>query len=680
MTDPGARARARELRRILDEANRRYYLEDDPSLTDAEYDRLLLELRDLEEAHPGLRDPGSPTQTIGAPPATAFAKARHRTPMMSLENVFDEAGFRAFVERTGRLLGVDAGLELTWTVEPKIDGISISLTYEDGRLVRAATRGDGETGEDVTANVRTIRGVPLVLPSDATRAAFEVRGEVYVAKRDFERFNRGRSEEEGRYMNPRNFAGGSLRQLDPAVTRARPLRVALYSIPEALALGIRTQSGVLALLGEWGFPTLSSWCRSATGSAAAEAAHAWLRDNRDALAFEADGSVVKVDDLALAERLGARSRTPRSAVAWKFPAREEATVLKRITVSVGRTGALTPVAELEPVLVGGVMVSSATLHNQDEIDRLDVREGDRVVVQRAGDVIPKVVKVIPDPGHARRRRFRLPDRCPVCGTAVVEAGDEVVTRCPNGACPAQVKARLRHAASSDALDIEGLGEKLIDQLVDRGLVREIPDFFALDEETLAGLDRMGEKSARNLVRAIDRSRDTTLPRLIKALGIRHVGDVVAEILAPEVQDLEGLLAMSEERLTAIPEVGPVVARSIRADLQKPGRAQELRRLAAICRHPDPVPRGARGPLAGLVAVVTGVLPGWSREEAESALKAAGAKIGSGVSRATSFVLAGEKPGSKLARARELGKPVLDEAAVRAWIETGRSPLPPEPRA
>ena len=666
--------RIAELREILRDASYRYYVLDAPSLSDAEYDRQFRELQELEAAHPELDDPDSPTHRVGAPPLDAFAKVRHGEPMLSLENAKDRAEFQAWVERVRRRLGDDAAL--AFHAEPKIDGIGMSLTYVGGRLETAATRGDGTVGEDVTANVRTIKAVPLQLRTDQPPPRIEIRGEVFVTKEDFERFNAGRSEEEGRYVNPRNFAGGSLRQLDSRITAQRPLRIALYHAVPAEAVGAATQRDLVHALQEWGLPVTERWNRLCADPEAVIAHYEHLAIHRDDLPFEADGLVVKIDDLELQRKLGARSRTPRWAIAWKFAAREEATILTDIEVSVGRTGALTPVAVLEPVFVGGVTVTSATLHNQDEIERLDVRPGDRVLIQRAGDVIPKVIKVLDPERKGRGKPFRFPEACPVCATPVVEDPEQVVMRCPNLACPAQIKARIRHFASADALDIEGLGEKLVDQLADRGLVHDPADLFGLDAETLAGLERMGEKSAANLVEALDRARTTTLGRLIFALGIRHVGAVVAEILARHARSLEGLMAMDEETLQEIDEVGPIVARSLRSFLDVPAnRAQLDALIAAGVRYPEPeMPSIGEGTLAGMTAVVTGTLPSLSRKEAEALLKEHGAKVASGVSKKTTFLLAGEKAGSKLAKAEKLEVKVLSEEKLRAWLEGGPSPL------
>ncbi|MEE2712918.1 MAG: NAD-dependent DNA ligase LigA [Planctomycetota bacterium] len=669
------RDRAAELRERIEDASHRYHVLDAPTISDAEYDRLFKELGDLERSHEELRTPDSPTLKIGAPPLDGFDKVTHAVPMMSLENAKSEDDFRDWTERLRRRLGDDAPDKFVLSAEPKLDGISMSITYENRVLVQAATRGDGETGEDVTANVRTIRGLPLRLHLDAP-ARVEVRGEVYVTKAAFETFNSQRTEAEGRYVNPRNFAGGSLRQLDSKITARRPLRIALYQLVGAEEMGLATQAEALDRLEAWGLPVPRDWFRQCASEDEASAWFTKLEGSRSDIPFEVDGMVLKVDAIPLWAPLGARSRTPRWAVAWKFQAQEETTTLNDIIVSVGRTGALTPVAILEPVFVGGVTVTHASLHNHDEIDRLDVRVGDTVVVQRAGDVIPKVVKVIVGARTGEPERFRFPDRCPACDTPAVEVEDEVVVRCPNPDCNAKVKARIRYFASQDALDIQGLGEKLVDQLVDEGHVKTPADLFRLDVATLAGLERMGEKSAENLVAALDRARQTTLPRLVCGLGIRHVGEVVADILAVEGRTLEGLGAMDEEILAAIDGVGPVVAKSLRAWFYEPRHAALVSDLAAVgISYPEPERATAGALLDGMTAVVTGTLPELSRRDAQALLKQSGAKVASSVSKSTSFLLAGEKAGSKLKKAEELGVPILDERAILAWLNGGPSPLP-----
>jgi DNA ligase (NAD+) len=668
-----ARERVAKLRELIEQHNHAYFVLDRPTITDAEFDRLFRELVELEAAHPELFDPASPTQRVGGAPVEGFRKARHVAPMVSIENCFGEEEFLEWVERVRRHLGDEAPERVAYHVEPKIDGISISLGFADGMLARAATRGDGEVGEDVTQNVRTIRGLPLRL-AGSPPASLEIRGEVYVTKRDFERFNARLPEGEEPYANPRNFAGGSLRQLDPKVTAARPLRIVLYSIPVAGGLTIASQSEAIEALRSFGLPVADPWNKSCPDAAGVVAAYRELESARDALPYEIDGVVVKVDSFALQQKLGARARTPRWAVAWKFAAREGETTLLDIVVSVGRTGVLTPVAVLEALPLSGVTVTSATLHNQEEVDRLDARPGDRVVVARAGDVIPKVVRVVPAAG-GRPAAFRLPASCPVCGTKVVKDEEEVALRCPNERCPAQVKGRIRHFAGKNALDIDGLGEKLVDQLVERGLVGTPADLFRLDVPTLAGLDRMGEKSAANLLAGIDRAKTRPLGRLVYGLGIRHVGEVLAALVAEHAGSLERFRAMTEDQIRSIPEVGEIVAETLARWLADPENQRALDALVAAGVRPEaPKKRAAGGPLSGMTAVVTGTLPTLGRDEAEAKLRDLGAKVAGSVSRQTTFLLAGEKAGSKLEKARSLGIPVIDEAGLLSWIASGTRPF------
>ena len=669
--------RIQELRRLLTEASHRYYVLDDPSLSDAEYDRLFKELLELEERHPELATPDSPTQKVGAPPREGFQKREHRVPMLSLENIFDESEFAAWLGRIRRRLDDKAPDEIAISAEPKLDGISMSIVYKEGLFAHATTRGDGVTGEDVTENVRTIRGLPLRLRMESPPKMIEVRGEVYVPRSAFRAFNDKRSEEEGRYANPRNFAGGSLRQLDSRITAERPLSIALYSLADARELGLSTQSEVLSFLNGLGLPTAARYGKRCVTSEEVSEHYHHLVAHRTDIPFDVDGMVLKVDDLELWDRLGTRSRTPRYAAAWKLPAQEEATDLLGIEVSVGRTGALTPVAVLAPVFVGGVTVTSASLHNQDEIDRLDVRVGDRVLVQRAGDVIPKVVKVFREHRSDKEPPFQIPDECPECGTPVQKDADEVVVRCPNADCPAQVRARIRHFTSKDALDISGLGEKLVDQLVDRKLVRTPADLFALDVESIEAMDRMGKKSAENLIAAIGEARGTSLARLLFGLGIRHVGASVAEAIAARIPQFTAILTISEDELNEVPDVGEIVASSVLEWRSLDQNVALVHALAETGLDPktEVVVSKEDALLAGYTAVVTGTLPTLSRKDATSLLKEHGAKVGSGVSSKTTFLLAGEKAGSKLKKAETLGVPVIDEAQILEWIATGVSPLP-----
>ncbi len=667
-----AQRRAARLRELIEDANRRYHVLDDPSISDAEYDALFAELLALEERHPDVRTPDSPTARIGAPPSPDFAAAAHLAPMLSLENAMSEEEFRDWYRRMGTFLR-DPDFAPALVVEPKIDGVSVSLLFEDGILVRAATRGDGAVGEDVTANVRTIRGLPLRLRPEGPPipSRVEIRGEIFVGKDRFEAFNRARTEEEGRFANPRNFAAGSLRQLDSRITAARPLEIALYGLGAVEGPAPDTQTAWLAALGAWGLPTVSDEIRTVATPDDAVAHRRRLETARDATRYEMDGVVVKVDSFAAQRALGFRSRTPRFAVAWKFPPRQKTTTLLAIETSVGRTGALTPVAVLEAVELGGVTVTSASLHNQDEVDRLDARVGDRVLVERAGDVIPRIVKVVREARTGDPPRFRIPARCPVCGSATVRGADEVVTFCPRMSCPAQVRGRILHFASREGLDIDGLGEKLVTQLVDSGRIRRPDEIFDLTADEIAGLERQGPKSAANLVAAIDRARRTTLPRLVHALGIPSVGEHTADVIAAATGSLEALAEAGEDDLLAIHGVGPVTAREIRAFFDNPENRAVLEGLkrrdvvAAASARP-----AAGGALAGLTLVVTGTLPTLSRGEAERLIREHGGHPASSVSRKTSYVVAGESPGSKLARATELGIPVLDEDGLLRLIAGG----------
>ncbi|MGR8920597.1 MAG: NAD-dependent DNA ligase LigA [Gammaproteobacteria bacterium] len=649
----GASRRAAELRSLLDDHNYRYYVLDDPAVSDAEYDALMRELEALEAAHPELADPLSPTQRIGASPAAQFDSVRHELPMLSLSNAIDAQEFADFHRRVSEALGVD---EPEFAAEPKLDGLAISLLYRDGRLERAATRGDGVNGEDVTANVRTIKAVPLRLRGDTPPPLLEVRGEIYMDKAGFAAMNEAQAAAgDKQFVNPRNAAAGSLRQLDPRVTAARPLTICCYGI--GLIEGRErpsTQTAALAYLGELGL-RVSAESALLSGLDACLEYYERLAARRGALGYEIDGIVYKVNDVAQQEQLGYVSRAPRWAVAFKFPPEERLTRVLAIDVSVGRTGALTPVARLEPVFVGGVTVTNATLHNADEVARKDVRVGDTVVVRRAGDVIPEVVRVVSE--------LRPP------GTVAYEMPDAV----PEQVAEQQVQGLL-HFVSRRALDVEGLGAKLVRQLVDSGLVSSPADLFELEAEALAGLERMGEKSAANLVRAIDRSRETTLARIIYALGIREVGEATARNLADHFGSVERLAAADLETLEAVDDVGPVVAASIRAWFDDADNRALLERLRALgvrwpehAGAPPAAPEDELPPLAGTSCVLTGTLSTMTREEAKAALTALGARVTGSVSKKTRFVVAGEAAGSKLDKAAQLRIPVLDETALAAVL-------------
>jgi len=669
-----ARRRIEHLAREIARHDRLYYLEDRPEIPDAEYDALFRELQELEQAHPELRLPDSPTQRVGAPPAEGFAEVRHRVPMLSLDNAMNADELRAFDERVRRALGDERVVE--YVGEPKLDGASVELVYEDGVLTVGSTRGDGRTGEDVTANLRGTRSIPLRIPVPGGRRPrgvperVSVRGEVAIPVERFARLN-ARREKQGQepFANPRNAAAGSLRQLhDIDRDRLAALEFRAYALGEGVPDGVLTQAQVLETLAGWGFLTSGDWEPCADADAAI-AYHDRLLQRRDRQPIEIDGSVIKVNRLDLQAELGQVSRSPRWAIAFKFPPRQATTEVLAIEANVGRTGALTPVAKLRPVHVAGVTVTSASLHNQDEIDRKDIRVGDTVVIQRAGDVIPQIVSVALKRRPAHARRWRLPKHCPVCNAETVRLEGEVVTRCPNLDCPAQLKNNLVHLAHRSALDIEGLGEKLVDQLVDKGLVKRLSDVFALDAGTLAGLERMGEKSAENLLASLERARRTTLARFLVALGIRHVGDTVAELLASHFGDLDPLLAASREELEAVPGVGPTIAESVASFFADRRNREELERLRACgMRWERETPRRrGEGPLAGKTFVLTGTLAGLPRAEAKSRIEARGGKVSGSVSKKTDYVVAGAEPGSKLERARELGVEVLDEAGLLALL-------------
>jgi len=651
--------RARKLREAIERHNRLYYAEDAPEVDDAEYDRLFRELEALEAEHPGLRTPDSPTQRVGAAPLPQFDEVRHRTPMLSIANAFDEEAVGAFDRRVRQAVGADA---VEYATEPKLDGLAVSLTYRDGLLVQGATRGDGTTGEDVTANLRTIRNLPLKVDFSG-----EVRGEVLMYRRDFEALNaRQRAAGQKEYVNPRNAAAGAVRQLDSRVTATRRLRFFAYAVVSESSSSTHSQG--LDRLEKLGFPV----CEERDVVAGVEgllAYYASIGRMRERLPYAIDGVVYKVNRLDWQERLGFVSRAPRFALAHKYPAEEQATEVLGIEVQVGRTGALTPVARLKPAFVGGVTVTNATLHNEGELRRKDVRVGDTVVVRRAGDVIPEVVSVQIERRPTGAQIFQMPAKCPVCGSAVVKNEDEAVHRCSGGLyCPAQRKQALLHFASRRAMNIEGLGEKIVDQLVEKDLVHTPADLYKLSSKALSDLERMGEKSAANLVAELERSRDTTLERLIYALGIRNVGESTARDLARQFGDLEPLMKAAEEELLQVPDVGPVVARSIRQFFDEPHNRQVARNLVkAGVKWPRTAP-APRPSTPVKTFVLTGTLDTMSREEARAAIEAKGHKVAGSVSKKTDFVVAGADAGSKLERARALGIPILEEKEFTEMLQ------------
>ncbi len=658
-------AHAKRLRAAIEEANYRYYVLDAPTISDAEYDRLFRELEALEREHPELAAADSPTRRVGAPPLPAFGTVRHRVPMLSLNNAFSDDEVAAFDRRVREHLGA-ASVE--YSCEPKFDGLAVSLAYEDGLFVQGATRGDGYDGEDVTPNLRTVKSLPLRLRTARPPRLLEVRGEVILLRKDFETLNaKQRERGEKEFANPRNAAAGSLRQLDSRVTANRPLRLFAYGVGETSNLRLPpTHGALLDQLAELGLPVCAER-RVVTGVESMLAFYRQLEARRARLPYDIDGVVYKVNRLDAQRSLGFVARAPRFALAHKFPAEEATTELLAIDVQVGRTGALTPVARLKPVFVGGATVTNATLHNEEEVHRKDLRVGDTVIVRRAGDVIPEVVAAVPGSRHESAPVFRMPRRCPVCGSPVVRSPEEAIARCTGGLnCPAQRKGALLHFASRRAMDIEGLGEELAEQLVDRGLVRTPADLYRLDAATLAGLERMGEKSAHNLLAALERSKRPTLARLIYALGIRNVGEATARDLARHFGSLARLAAADESDLEAVPDVGPVVARSIVAFFARPeNRAmiEALRAAGVRWEESAPAPRAAAGRLSGKTLVLTGTLPTLSRDEATAMIEAAGGKVSGSVSRKTDYVVVGADPGSKLARARALGIPLIDEATL-----------------
>ncbi|HUG99710.1 MAG TPA: NAD-dependent DNA ligase LigA [Gammaproteobacteria bacterium] len=662
---PGAAARVAELRQQLDYHNYRYHVLDDPEIPDVEYDRLFRELQELEAAHPELHSNESPTQRVGASPVEGFRQARHLVPMLSLENAFSADELIVFDRRIRDRLKSEDVVE--YSAETKLDGMAISLLYEHGRLVRSATRGDGETGEDVSHNVRTIESVPLKLRGGEHPATLEVRGEVYLPKAGFAALNARLAEQGAKtFVNPRNAAAGTLRQLDPRIAASRPLQFIAYGVGHFDDGDLPSRhSEILRVLKEWGV-RVSPLTRLVEGAEGCQAYYDEIAAERDALPYEIDGIVLKVDRIELQKALGFVSRAPRWAIAFKFPAQEVSTVVRGVDFQVGRTGALTPVARLEPVFVGGVTVSNATLHNVDEIERKDVRIGDTVIVRRAGDVIPEVVRVVHDKRTGRPRRITLPSKCPVCGSDVVRPEGQAAARCSGGLfCPAQRKEKLRHFASRRAMDIEGLGAKIVEQLTEKGIdgrqVQSPADIFALSVEDLSGLDRMAEKSAQNLVGAIERSKKTTLPRFLFALGIPEVGEVTATNLARHFGDVDALAQAEQKDLEEVPDVGPVVAQHVHEFFQQP---DNLKVIEALRQHgvswpvEESITRNL--PLQGKTFVLTGTLESMTRDQARERIERLGGKVSGSISRKTDYLVAGDNPGSKLRKAQELGVAVIDE--------------------
>jgi DNA ligase (NAD+) len=663
-----ARRRIEELAEELRRHDRLYYVDARPEISDQAYDARLRELRDLEEAYPEWIREDSPTQRVGGEPLEGFRSVSHAVPMMSLANTYSKEELGEFDARIRKRLGSE---RFDYILEPKIDGVAVTLRYEDGRLVLGASRGDGRTGDDITANLRTLRGVALRLPDRSPPAVVELRGEVFMPRARFAALN-ARRQEDGleAFANPRNAAAGSLKQLDPRIVARRPLDIILYGAGELAGIAFATHGALLEQIRAWGLPApIRTWACPALDDVLVALDE--LEQALDSFPFDADGGVLKVNQRDLYERLGATAKSPRWAIAYKYQPEQVQTRLRAIQIQVGRTGVLTPVAELEPVLVSGSTVSRATLHNEDEIRRKDIRVGDLVVIEKAGEVIPAVVRAVTEARTGTERPFAMPDHCPVCGAPAVRREGEVALRCENGLCPAQIKNALRHFAGRGAMDIDGLGEILVDQLVDRGLVANPADLYALDTTQLATLERMAKKSADNLARAIQSSKSRDFWRVIFALGIRHVGARSAQTLEEHFPDIDALMAADTETLEAVPDIGPIVAQSIRAffDNEQNRTILEALRRAGIRmeRSPQAASTPPTGPLAGKTVVLTGTLPTLTREEAAEHIRAAGGKVATSVSTKTDVLIAGDQAGSKLEKARKLGIPIADEAQLLQWL-------------
>ena len=684
MTRPlPAPERIAALRAELDVHAHRYYVLDEPGIPDSEYDTLFTELQALEAAHPEQLTSDSPTQRVGGKPLAQFASVRHKVPMLSIRTETDTeaSGAKNFDSRVRKELGLgESDPPVEYVAELKFDGLAMSLRYENGLLVQAATRGDGEVGEDVTQNIRTIRQIPLRLPADAP-PVMEVRGEVYMRRADFESLNERQREKiaqgakgEKTFVNPRNAAAGGVRQLDPAIAADRRLSFFAYGVGEITPPGqggpaLDTHLQLLLTLKSWGFP-VAALTQLARGATELVAFHETVGGQRDSLPYDIDGVVYKVNSLALQRRMGFVSREPRWAVAHKYPAQEQLTTVLAIDVQVGRTGKLTPVAKLTPVFVGGVTVTNATLHNEDEARRKDVRVGDTVIVRRAGDVIPEVVSVLPEKRLQDAPQFTMPRQCPVCGSDAIREEGEADYRCTGGLfCAAQRKEAILHYAHKRAVEIEGLGDKLVEQLVDANVIRTLPDLYRLGFTALASLERMADKSANNLLEALEKSKQTTLPRFVFGLGIRHVGEATAKALARHFGQLNAIMDATEPQLLEVGDVGPIVAKSIRTFFEQPHNrevVEQLRACGVTWAEGEPAAVAPR-PLAGKTFVITGTLPILSRDDAKDRIEAAGGKVAGSVSKKTDYVVAGAEAGSKLVKAQALGVAVIDEAALLALL-------------
>lgn len=668
MDPKAAEKRIAELCSAIERHNRLYYLEDAPEIPDAEYDALFRELLELENRFPHLASPASPTRRVGAPPLEKFTQVSHRIPMLSLENVLTEQELMDFDERVKRFLALPPDGDLEYTCEPKMDGLAVELIYERGVFAGGSTRGDGFTGEDVTQNLKTVKTIPLRLHGEAQPERLEVRGEIYLALKAFQKLNAEREEEgEQPFANPRNAAAGSLRQLDSRITARRPLSLFCYGPGIVEGHEFTSQSQFLRTISEWGLPvnTLST---KVIGIRGVLDYYRRLAELRDTLDYEIDGVVVKVDSFPLQRELGEKSRSPRWAVAFKFPPRQACTVVEDIIPQVGRTGVITPVANLRPVEVSGVMVSRATLHNWDELEKKDIRIGDTVLVERAGDVIPAVVKALPEKRDGNERRVSAPVRCPECGSETVRIAGEVAVRCPDLSCPAQIRESIIHFASRNAMDIEGLGERYIEQLLRLGMVKDVSDLYYLKRSDFMRFDRMGEKLADNLLTAINRSKQRPLSRFIHALGIRHVGEHTAKLLASAFGTMENLEMASEEELLSIREIGPQVAQSIVSFFRNPRNRETINRMISAGVSPLDEERRHGGRLSGMTFVFTGTLGRFSREEAKRLVEREGGHAAGSVSRKTDFVVAGTEAGSKLDKARRLGVKILSEEEFLTMME------------
>ena len=656
-----------ELTKVLEGHNYKYYVLDEPTLSDAEYDRLFRQLEELEADHPELVIPESPTQRVGAEPSKEFGSVKHTIPLLSLANAMDEKELRDFDVSVKKILEFEG--EVEYAAEPKLDGLAVELVYENGKFVSGSTRGDGVTGEDITTNLRTVKSIPLRLRAGSTKipSLLEVRGEVFLSIKSFRELNEHQEVKGDKlFANPRNAAAGSLRQLDPKITASRPLSILCYGVGATEGFNSGNHWETLNRLKELGFP-VTVHGKLCNGIEEAIEYFREMEKVRDKLEFEIDGIVLKVNDLSFQDRLGARARSPRWAIAGKFKPQQETTLIISISVQVGRTGALTPVAELEPVNVGGVIVKRATLHNQDEIDRKDVREGDRVIIQRAGDVIPEVVSVIKSKRKRASKPYHIPDECPVCGATVKRLPGEAVHGCQNRSCPAQLKESIKHFASKGAMDIDGLGDKLIEALVDKELIRNVSDLYTLTLEQLSSMERMADKSGQNILSSLDKSRDTTLGRFLYALGIRHVGEQTGRVLADEYKDFESIKNAETDSLESVEGVGPIVAKSVRNFFREGKNKNTVKRLFQLGIKFSEIPEKRSDVLKGLTFVITGTFEKRNRQEMKGIIQSAGGKVSSSVSKMTDYLVAGENAGSKLQKANELGVNLISENKLSLLI-------------